>query len=195
MSFRFIDLESCDSEYDDFIIRKRHPSLKELFVVLTALIITSSGVAVSVSDPLAEIAILFLMIGMACWYAVFHVNRNRMLLRATEFESALFASALAEGYAFCLIVGTDGVITYCNPGFIQTVADVKGGSSLKDCLAAGNAPPEDSQRLLDAIAHGASGQMPLALDARDTRRHSFRVSLQPIGRPHGFVLLRGVEGT
>ena len=47
---------------------------------------------------------------------VYPAREAREKQRATEFQNALFASALGKGYRFCLIAGKDGAVVYANPG-------------------------------------------------------------------------------
>jgi hypothetical protein len=112
MSLRFVDLDAPVSESPDFYVRRSRPTLNELFVLFVVLILVGQGVEYFVHDPLALSAILFTVIGLAAFYATTLTHRHREKQRATEFQNALLASALAIDCGFCLIAKTDSSLVY-----------------------------------------------------------------------------------
>ena len=112
MSLRYTDLDTKRSDYSDFIIRRRFPTLSELFMICVAVIIFGVGISLSVNDKIALCSILFISGGAMSLYAITQLNRGRDLLQATEFQNALFASALNMDHAFSFISTGDGKIVY-----------------------------------------------------------------------------------
>jgi two-component system, cell cycle sensor histidine kinase and response regulator CckA len=170
MPLRFVDLDSRKSEHRDFIIRKRSPSLREVFVVCTAIIVAGLCPIYLTQDTVALASLLFTINGAACLYALVNVNRNRELLAVTEFENALFASAMGKGSRFCLIVGKSGAISYSNMAFNELFSMAKDGSSIEDWLCAGNVSADEKARLHDAIARGGDKRVDLAIDTNANER-------------------------
>ena len=187
---RFSDLDSPPNGYPDFTIRRQRPTLVEMFVFFLVLVLTGVGCVLMIDNRLAVISILFTVLGLASYYAGRQVHRNREQQRATEFQNSLFASALAKGCRFCLIAGKDGVIVYANPGFHALFQARKAGCTLEEWLAAAKVSPGDRKTLLDVIDREGCVQLPLAIEGNDHERHSVLLSVEPVERPKGFILLR-----
>jgi PAS domain-containing protein len=193
MPLRFVDLDARTSAYKDFIIRRRSPTLKELFTLCGTLIITGLCLMYATPNPIGLAALLFTIIGLACVYALIHVHRNRRQLESTEFENALFSSALNKGYHFCLIVAKDGTITYANPGFMDLFGTIRSGTNVADWLAAGKVTSDDRAALYVAIAHDGDSQTKVSIESQDNHWLSLDLKVEPILRPAGFMLLRGTD--
>jgi hypothetical protein len=193
MPFRFVDLDARPSGYKDFTARRREPTLVEVFVMSLMIVLTGVGMVLLINDKLALTGILFTMIGLACVYLTVNTHHNRELLQATEFHNALFASALARNYAFCLIAASDGTIIYCNAGFKALFPGIDNGHGTGEWLTAGNAPPEDQAWVLGSIEEGTAGQATLTMADGGERSLTLLLLIEPIERPAGFVLMRGRE--
>src|SRR5579871_1490594 len=101
---RYTDVNTAINGAKDFVIRRHGPTLLQLLVVLAAALFLSLLIIVTVEDKLALAGILFVILGSAGGYVVLQIQRNNDLLLATEFQNALFASALGINNKFCLII-------------------------------------------------------------------------------------------
>ncbi len=190
MSFRFVDIDHLPSEYADFTVRTARPTLVYMFFLFFGLSFAASICVILTGNPMLLIPGVFFFLMLASYYAGLQVHRARESQRATELLNAIFASALSRGWRFCLIAGRDGRIVYTNPGFNALFATGKAGCGLADWLAAQKAPPGEEKALLSAIDGDHSVEAALNLDGCDGRLRLI-VSVEPIERPKGFILLRG----
>jgi len=189
MPLRFEDLDSRPSPYKDFARRKRLPTLNEQFLLYLAMSVTAIGLILMINHKLALIAVLLTVIGLASFYVTAQTNRNRNLVFATEFQNALFASALTRDCRFCLIVGKDGAIVYRNQALAAHFMTLKPGAGLQDWLAQQKVSSADSARILESISKGAEEELAVSIEDRDSQL-PMRLSVEPILRPAGFMLLR-----
>lgn len=132
MPFRYVDLDSQPSGYPDFAAPKRSPTLVEQVLICFSLILTGVITVLLIHDAWALIALLFTAFDLGAVYVTQQTHRNRQLLQATEFQNALFASALARKHRFCLIARKDGGIVYANPQFKVLFPGLGNGGSVQD---------------------------------------------------------------
>ncbi len=191
MPFRFVDLDNLPSGHPDFGSRKRMPTLVEQFYMCLTLILTGVAIVLAVHDELALTGILFTIIGLASVYVNAQTIRNRRLLQATEFENALFASTLSKGYLWCLIAKRDtGEIIYRNPEFAARFPGIGPKDTVQEWLASGTVVGDTAIHLAECLRTLAEPQVPLLIYGTNGQRESLLVSIEPIPRPAGFVLLR-----
>ncbi len=195
MPLRYTDLDTKKSNYSDFIIRRRFPTLLELFMICVAIISFGVGIVLSVSDKIALCSILFAFGGALCLYVITQLNRSRDLLQATEFENALFASALNQDHAFSFIVNGDETIVYFSPGFKDffTAFTETGGHDLKAWIEAAQIRDEEAAAIVGAIAGATKAELVCHLFGKQEQQTPCRMLIEPIPRPKGFVLIRCSE--
>lgn len=178
----------------DFVIRKRNHAAMQWLIICLSVIMVCLSVTLLIADRLTVTSTLFVIIGITCWYVSTQMQHNRELLNATEFQNALFASALGLGHKFCMIITRDGGVIYfdrpfqsCFPDFMKQPA-----RSLEVFLALGQIGDGDKEKLQTAIQNGAYER--LALNLRSASgMEKMMVSVEPILRPSGYILLRGRE--
>jgi len=193
-SFRFVDLDSRQSLHKQFVARKRSPGLTEQFLMCLTIILTSVAMILMIHNQLGLIAVLFTMVGVSTVYVTSQTNRSRELLHATEFQNALFASALIKDARFCLITGRDGVIVYLNPEFVSRFPNMRLGNNIREWLTQGNSPPADSERVIESIGNDTDQKFPISIKDCDGQKLSLLLSVEPIvGRLSGFMLLRASQ--
>jgi hypothetical protein len=192
MAFRYTDLDKKISNYSDFINRRRFPTLLELFVICVGVIIFGVGVSLSVKDTIALCSILFTCVGAMTCYTITQLNRSRDLLQATEFENALFASAMNLHHAFSFIVKRDGAVVYCSPGVKDLFAEFTeaGGSDLKTWIEHVRMPAEASSAIFKAIEGSSEEELVCHLFGNNEHRDPYRIRIDAIPRPKGFFLIR-----
>jgi PAS domain-containing protein len=188
--FRFVDIDHPASRYPDFVVRKPGTTLVKMFFCFFALSLTGVAMALLVHDPEWLVSILLIVLGAASYYAGLQVHRNRESQRASEFQNALFASALSRGWRFCLIAAKDGTIVYANPGFQSLFQYPQEGYRLEEWLTAAKTRGEDRKALLSLIDNGGGVQIPLRMEGSSQRAMALLMSVEPIERPKGFFLLR-----
>lgn len=123
------------------------------------------------------------------------VKFNKDALDATEFLNALFASALGQGYDFCLIVTqADLRVFYLNRNF-QTIFPE--AVTLEECsldllLNMYGVAKSDQTFVLDAVKRDTSSQVKLKMKAGSEKTLGMvALSIEPVLRPSGYCLIRG----
>ena len=141
---------------------------------------------------LCILSVLFIIAG---WYIVIVVQRNRDLVLATEFQNSLFASALGINNKFCLIIRPDGTIVYLDRSFQDIFPEfIKQPRRTIDVLLdQGKVEKEESDKIYTAIEQGVYAKVVLNIRGTGKIFHKMIVSIEPILRPSGFILLRGRE--
>lgn len=192
MDKRSADVLVGSKNAKDFIVRKRKPSLPQVFINCLAVLVGALLIAYNVYDRLALASILFILGGGISWYVTVQVQRNRDLAQATEFLNALIASALGMNHKFCVIVGQDGQIVYFDrhfqdmfPSFIE-----QPNRMLADFLEHASVAAPDREKITRMVEQG--GRDKVALEIGNDHQ-KIALSIAPIPRPSGFVLLRGQD--
>ncbi len=195
MATRYTDLDFISSGARDFVIRKRTPTLLQLFGLFLITLLASVSLVVAISDKFMLAMILFGVIGLAGWYVIFTMQRNRDLLMATEFQNALFASALGLNNKFCMIIRRNGNVIYLDRTFQDMFPDFlkQPHRSIDVLLDQGKVSRSDSEKIFSSIERGVYEKV--VFDIRDGENHYNKImmSIEPILRPSGFILLRGRE--
>lgn len=179
----------------DFVIRRRSPAIVTLFVVLFITLILCMGLSVIVHDRTVLMMALFIIISSSAWYATLAVQRSYDLLMATEFQNALFSSAIGVNHKFCLIIKQDGVITYLDRAFQDMFPNFlrQATRTVDIWLEHGKVAREDREEIFAAIERGGFGKVVFVIRTAGDEYHKIVMSVEPILRPHGFILLRGRE--
>jgi len=87
----------------DFFIRDRGTNIKQLLVL--AIVTISIGTAtMTINEKLAVTSVVFILFGCISWYLTLDVRNNLDLVKATEFQNAMFASALGMNSDFTFII-------------------------------------------------------------------------------------------
>lgn len=195
MPIRYNDLDKQTSGVQDFVLRKRTPTIAQLAALFIGALVVGVCVAITVTEPLALIAIIVIMLGAVGWYAIVQIQRNRDLVLTTEFQNALFASALGINNKFCLIIKRDGNIIYLDrafqdmfPGFVNTSR-----RTIDVLLDHAKVSQEDSAKIFTAVERGIYDKVVFNVRDANGLFHRIIMSIEPILRPSGFILLRGRE--
>ena len=195
MSIRYTDLKKDAQQNDDFVIRQRIPTIVKMLGLFSACLMTSIMLLVLVLDKGAVIAWLTVVIGALGWYVLVQIQRSRDLVLATEFQNALFASALGINNKFCLIIKRDGSIVYMDRAFQALFPEFTSERhlSIATLLGHGQVAAEERQMIFDGIDRGTFAKVIFDIRAADRHFHRVVMSIEPIVRPAGFILLRGRE--
>jgi hypothetical protein len=177
----------------DFVVRSHNYIAMHGLSVALSFIMVALAVTLYIIDQLTITTTLFVVIGAMCWYVSIHITRNYRLLNATEFQNAMFASALAMGSAFCIILTRDGGFVYFDRSFQGVFPEfiAQPARSLDIFMEMNGLSKDDKEKIRNAI-HGGSYEK-IDVDLRYAGNNAQKVTLlvEPILRPSGYVLVRG----
>lgn len=195
MAIRYTDLDLDTSGARDFVIRKRTPTAVQLAMMFAATLLLIIILVTTVSDGFTLALLLMLLIGGAGWYVIVTMQHNRDLLMATEFQNALFASALGLHNKFCMIIRRNGNIIYLDRLFQDMFPDFmrQQTRSIDALLEQGKVSRGDSEKIYAAIERGVYEKVIFDIRGGDNRFTKVVMAIEPILRPSGFILLRGRE--
>lgn len=196
MSIRFSDNILSNIEGTNFVVRNRIPRSVQILltflgafdVICLAFYLTDdSGV------NLKFILVLLVSIAILGYITFFFINRFRNLILATEFQTAMLASATQLGTRFCFIVNRDGLIFYVDSGFQKTFSNFinSGSRSLKELFMFVDVADDLKQRMLDALKQDKNERIMLSFKDAEGNAISVVTAIDVIPRPRGFFVIRG----
>lgn len=179
----------------DFVARRRAPTIGQIVIVITSCFLIGVSLTISIHDVPALLATLFALFIILGWYVSLHLMRTRDMLLATEFQNALFASAMGLHNKFCMIIKRDGTIVYLDRAFQELFPDMLKFSnrSVEMLLRHGKVSKEDFNRVIAAIDKDTYEKVIFDITDAQGFVHHVIVSVEPIMRPAGFTMLRGRE--
>lgn len=195
MALRYTDIQAETQGASDFVIRKRVPPIWQLFALFVVVLFTGISILVLNVDKGMVIFLLCVLLGVLGWYVILQIQRSRDLVLATEFQNALFASALGINNKFCLIIKREGNIIYMDRSFQEMFPDFPNERhlSIASLLKHGHVAPEEKEKIFSAVDQGVYSKVIFDIRAADKHFHKVVMSIEPIVRPAGFILLRGRE--
>jgi two-component system cell cycle sensor histidine kinase/response regulator CckA len=195
MTTRYSDIDIAVSGAKDFVIRRREPTLPQILLLFIASMMVVTGTTLAVADKMTLAILLFLLVAAIGWYAILQMQRERDLVLATEFQNALFASALGINNKFCLIIKRDGNIVYLDRSFQEMFPNFshKSRRAIDGLLEHAKVAPDESEKIYRAIEAGVYDKAIFNIRDAQGNFHHIIMSVEPILRPSGFILLRGRE--
>jgi len=193
MPIRYSDFIKRSDKINDFVSRNYNPSLVKLLVYFFATLAAGITITALVLPPLYFIiSMTLVMAGLGSW-VIISVQQLRDLLVSTEYQNAMFASALGYNSRFCIIIKREGTIVYMDGGLHKMFPDIlkERQLSLSNLLKMARVPLGEREKVLDLVQHGTPDKILLDMRSADNRAHSVVLSVQPILRPSGFLLIRG----
>lgn len=199
MAIRYSDLKKKTDTRSDFVSRNYDPSVVKLVVMFFVALGVGIGIVAQLLKPFEMVVALTLCMGALGAYVIMNIQRTRDLVVATEFQNALFASSLSSGCRFSCIITREGSITYMDQGTQRMFADLlkERQMNLANLLKIGRVPNIEQDKILDIVVRGAPERVVCDMRGHDNRTHRVVLSIEPIARPSGFVLVRArdyVEG-
>jgi PAS domain-containing protein len=178
----------------DFVIRKRRPSVAYIMAIFIITFVMGLAVIMMTADKIGLSVFLVLVVLATGWYVLLQLQRTHDQLLATEFQNSLFASALGINNKFCMIMKRDGNIVYLDRSFQGMFPDFLKQSrrTLDMLLEIGSVSREESDKIYAAIGRGVFEKVIFNIKGAG-EMHKIVMSVEPILRPSGFVLLRGRE--
>ena len=195
MAVRYSDMGLEAIGARDFVARSRVPTFAQVGLIVFSAFLIGVSVTVSIHNVPALITTLFALFAILGWYVIVQLMRSRDMLLVTEFQNALFASAMGLHNKFCLIIKRDGAIVYIDRSFQDLFPDfIKYSTrSVDTLLKQGRVGREDSQRIAGAIEKGTYEKVIFDITDAQGIMHHIILSVEPIMRPSGFTMLRGRE--
>lgn len=195
MAIRYTDMGLDAIGARDFVARQRTPTISQIVIVIISAFLIGISLVVSISSKFILISTLFGLFAVMGWYIIYQLMRSRDMMLATEFQNALFASAMGLHNKFCMIIKRDGIIVYLDRSFQGLFPDfLKSSSRSVDMLLVqGKVSKEESARVLAAIERGTYDKVIFDIMDAQGLLHRIVLSVEPITRPAGFIMLRGRE--
>lgn len=195
MAVRYSDMGLDAIGARDFVARSRAPSMGTLILIIASAFLIGISLTVSIHDKMMLIGTLFALFSILGWYIILQLTRSRDMLLVTEFQNALFASAMGLHNKFCMIIKRDGSIVYLDRSFQTLFPDMLKHSnrSVDMLLKTGRVEKNDADRILDAIDRGTYEKVIFDITDAQGLLHHIVLSVEPIMRPAGFTMLRGRE--
>jgi two-component system, cell cycle sensor histidine kinase and response regulator CckA len=195
MAIRYTDLDPATNGVSDFVVRKRAPTTVQLFTLFIVILAMSFGGIMFIADKFILAFVLALLLAAAGWYVVVQMQRNNDLVLATEFQNSLFASALGINNKFCMIIRRNGTIVYLDRMFQEMFPEFlhQPKRTIDVLLEQGRVSRAESEKVFTAIERGVYEKVVFEIRGTDSRFNRIIMSIEPILRPSGFILLRGRE--
>lgn len=177
----------------DFVNRNRDGYIKKLLRFSFASIIAFIGVFLIVYNDTLPLAILCVFVGSVGLVLGKHIEKQKNVIRTTEFINALFSSIIAVDYDFTMIVNTQGTMVYGNRGVrdLFPVFMEAPTRTIDDLFAQQNLAAEERARMTQSIADLKNDETTLAFTHAEHGSRTIKITAEPIARPTGFVLIRG----
>jgi PAS domain S-box-containing protein len=183
---------SESSNEREFVTRERYPTVTQLALLFVVTLITSIALSFTMGDPTLLATILTLLFCGFGWYIILQIQRTRDLVLATEFQNALFTSALGSNNKFCAIIKNTGAITYMDRAFHDLFDDfVKLPYRHIDAfLKYAEVQQEECDKIYAAVEHNVNDSVVFTIRTSDNKSHKIVLHIEPITRPSGYILLR-----
>ena len=195
MSIRYSDMSLETSGALDFVARQRTPSAAQLAITIISVFIIAASVSVSINNQTALLATLFVIFVALGWYVIYTIIRSRDVVLATEFQNSIFASALGLNNKFNLIIKRDGTIVYLDRAFQNLFPDFtkQANRSLDSLLRTAKIAKASVEQIHATLDKGEYGKVIMDVTDAQGNQHRVVLSVEPILRPAGFIMLRGRE--
>ncbi len=193
MQVRYTDLNAGSHDISDFAIRRRTPTIIQLLVVLTGVLLVAVFLTLSVESREHVLVLISALMALTGCYTVMVIQRNRDLVLSTEFQNALFASALGINNKFCVIIRKDGSIIYLDRSFQAMFPDFlkQPRRTIDVLLEFGKVRSEEANKIYAAIEQGIYSKVLFEMRVAGNEYHRIVMSIEPIMRPSGYIMLRG----
>jgi len=179
---------------EDFVVRKRFPSVRTMAQICVAAVIIVLGVALLVRNDTLLGSLLCVVVGSITLYLGRHIEKQQKILNATEFMNALFSSAVCRNHKFCIIVNQEGEIVYLDRGFQELFPEYmeQPKRELDLLLGMHDVAQEYRSKIFSLISGNVDGQVTFTAPTGSNRiSQTINVIVEPIMRPKGFSLVRG----
>lgn len=177
----------------DFKNRNHGLSNKRIFELILALLAVILGTMILVYLQTMIGGLVCAGAGFVLLLFALQTERYKEIIERSEFLNALLASAAGEGHKFTAIATKkNGQIVYLNEGFQKTfpkMVDME-RRSLGKLFTTYKVDKTKSKPILEAIKK--SSKKTTTIEIKNGKKtQKIKISVEPIKRPEGFVLVRG----
>lgn len=181
----------------DFVPRHRRAQITQVIIacIIATLAIFVLHFAVASGSTLYGAIGSVMVVALLGFFVVYRKQQNLDLVMTTEYQNMLFAQAASQGSILCLIVRRDGTIVYANDGLRTLFPNAAYGDaqSLTALFEQGGVLQPDRERFENAMASGKGEKVVFALKNKEGISQDYILTLQPLARPAGFVVIRARE--
>ncbi len=196
MSVRFSDNILSNLEGSGFVVRSRVPRSVQIVMIFllgfdaicfAAYLMNESNIS------FGFLMILLISIGGLGFVTYFFLSRFRKLILATEFQTAIFASAAQLGTRFCFVVNGDGLIFYVDPGFQKFFSSFidSGNMTIKSLLEFTEVSDDLRVKMFTALRNNKSDHVILSFKSANGEKVNIMTTIDVIPRPKGYFIIRG----
>ena len=189
---RFCDRKDLNiTGRQDFRLRPKDQQIQTLFIMVILIIL---GVCILLYNAALLAAEICVVVGVIMYFITSKYEKIHRQLLAAEFMSAMFASALAINCKFCMVVKPDGDIVYFDREFQQMFPDFFAleKHTLEVLFGAYPLESDSGQKIISLVADAKKETVNIFIaGGADKTMCPIRLSIEPIPRPSGFILLRG----
>jgi hypothetical protein len=184
-----------DASRSDFIVRKRPFSKRLAYSLCIWSIVVVLGVVWLVLNNTLFGSLMCVVVGSITLALARQIEHLQNMLQATEFLNALLSSALGKHYSFDMVAKLDGEIVYVNrpfqemfPEFLALPARTV-GAFFDMCQV----PQDRGQTVINQLNQSidATTTLDMVCGGAQKQARSVTLTVEPIARPSGFVLIRG----
>lgn len=195
MPLRYSDFYKKSDKTADFVSRKHNPSILMLIGMFFVVLAVGIGITSLLLSPFHMVVLLTMVMGGLGAFVIFEIQRLRDMVVAAEYQNAMFSSALGYNSKFCLIIKREGPIIYMNGGLHKMFPDMgkERQMTVSNLLKLAKVGTTERERILDVVQRGQADRVTFDLRSANNKMHQIVLSVEPISRPAGFLLLRGRE--
>lgn len=178
---------------DDFKTRERLPTILQ-FTLTSAVIFGLLTIIYFASKSATTFLILTgILMLISAGISVYLIQKDRDMLIATEFQNAIFSSAINIGNEFYFITHNDSQIVYYNHGVRRIVPgfDKNRRFDIDNFIIAASLNDDDANRLTGALSQSTPSQIVITITNKEQVPQAFMLSIDPISRPANYFLIRG----
>lgn len=194
---RFAETSYTNPGQLDFVPRERRSHIWKVvfaFLVACAIIFSISFAPGQLGGNTYAALASISVVSLLCFYVVYSKQQSLDLVMATEYQNMLFAQAASLGSSFCMIVKRDGTVVYANDGIRKLFPQIAFGEAqmLDGIFTQGNIRRTDRERVMAAIYSNQGDRLVFPIEV-DGKAQDYALTIEPLARPGGFLLLRGRE--
>ncbi len=178
--------------HKDFFPRRRLPTQVQFALIFTCFFSLIMLIYHVTSTSFGFFFLALLLVLCIAGTVTFSVQRSRDLMLATEFQNAIFTSALGVESIFYLILRKDGTITYIDEGLkhIFPLFSRLHYRTLASFLEMGRVSKEDSEQIFAAIEKDEPQKVIITIRDGEGDARTIVITTDRISRPSHFILIR-----
>lgn len=190
---RYVD-ENASSPRD-FVRRRKLPTHVQYSIIFLFFYLLIVCTFLATGSMLNFSVMTLFWVGAVAAIITFVVQSSRDVVLATEYQNAVFASAVGVHSLFTIIARADGSMIYFDRG-LQALFPRFSRFSQRDIgvfLNMAGAAPTDAERILEAVVNMQVLYHRVSLTSADGKTLDLMLSIDPINYPATFAVIRARE--